>query len=444
MQNEKVTILAQLRPRDGRRPGPLWAAAGVAALSLFGMVAAFGTAPSSLELEGLRQPVVEQLALPPLQTEDFAGDVFVREERVQRGDTVASLLARLGVADTAALNFLRSNGKAAAVYRQLSPGKSVSARVTGEGRLESLLFPLNGGKDIALIVEADGADGFRASEQALKLETQTLVKSAEIRSSLFAAADAAGIPDGIATQLADIFGGDIDFHRDLRKGDRFSVIYESVNHLGRMVRSGRILAAEFINDGRAYRAVWHQDAGGQGGYYGADGKSIRKAFLRSPLEFSRVTSGFSLARFHPVLQETRAHKGIDFGAPTGTRVKATGDGVVEFVGHQGGYGKLIVLRHAGQYQTAYGHLSGYAAGLHKGARVGQGEVIGYVGATGLATGPHLHYEFRVAGVHRNPLTMVLPTAQPLAAEQMDAFRARTAPLLSHFDVVRGSQLARFD
>jgi murein DD-endopeptidase MepM/ murein hydrolase activator NlpD len=251
----------------------------------------------------------------------------------------------------------------------------------------------------------------------------------------------------VATQLADIFGGDIDFHRDLRKGDRFAVIYESVNHLGRAVRSGRILAAEFVNNGKTYRAAWFaDDAGGEntGGYYTAEGKNIRKTFLRSPLEFSRITSGFTSARFHPVLQKWRAHRGVDYGAPVGTRVKATGNGVVEFVGVQGGYGKVVILRHQGRYTTLYGHLSGFASGLRKGSRISQGDVIAFVGATGLASGPHLHYEFRVGDVHQNPLAIALPSAPPLMPQQLAQFQAQTGTHLARLDLIRGFNLAQSD
>jgi murein DD-endopeptidase MepM/ murein hydrolase activator NlpD len=407
------------------------------------MVAAFGTAPSSEEIAAVTRPVVEQLAAPAAEAVAKMADVFVREERIQRGDTVAALLARLGVEGDGALSFLKANPQASVIFRQMGPGKAVTARVGSDGALMSLNFPLNGGKDQVLIVEGS-AGNYRVSEQILPLETRVLMKSAEIRYSLFSATDAAGIPDSVATQLADIFGGDIDFHRDLRKGDRFSVIYESIDFLGKPVRTGRILAAEFVNDGRTYRAVWFEGSDGRAGYYTADGKNIRKVFLRSPLEFSRVTSGFSSGRLHPILNKIRAHQGIDFGAPTGTRVKATGDGVVEFVGRQGGYGNFIILRHQSQYQTAYGHLSGFAAGLHKGARVSQGDVIGYVGTTGLSTGPHLHYEFRVNGVHRNPLAMVLPAAPPLAADQMARFRDGTQEALARLDEIRGSNLALLD
>ena len=410
------------------------------------MVAAFGTVTDSRLEDIPKQLVIEQLALPTLSADADADQSFLREDRVQRGDTVMELLQRLGVDDPAAVGFLKGNATTQSLFRQLSPGKNLTARTGPQGQLQTLIFPLNGGKDQALVIERRG-EQFSASEQALPLETQVVMKTAEIRYSLFGASDAAGIPDTVATQLADIFGGDIDFHRNLRKGDRFAVVYESVNYLGRAVRSGRILAAEFVNNGKAFRAAWFADpAGGENssGYYTADGKNIRKAFLRSPLEFSRITSGFTSARFHPVLQKWRAHKGVDYGAPTGTRVKATGDGVVEYVGIKGGYGKVIILRHQSRYTTLYGHLSGFASGLRKGNRVSQGDLIGFVGATGLASGPHLHYEFRVSDVHQNPLAMALPSAPPLMPKQLVLFRELTSTHLARLDLIRGFNLAQAD
>jgi murein DD-endopeptidase MepM/ murein hydrolase activator NlpD len=439
-----MRILAQLRRYHDAKPGPFWALTGVAALSLFGMVAAFGTAPDSRQIAVARQSVVEQLAAPQPETLAAVGETFIHEDVVQRGDTVAGLLSRLGVIDDEAQGFLRDTPEAAVISRQMGPGKRVTARTDATGHLQSLTFPLNGGKDRAMIVERAGDGRFKASEQVLSMETQVITKSAEIRYSLFAATDAAGIPDSVATGLADIFGGDIDFHRDIRKGDRFSVVYESVNHLGRMIRTGRILAAEFVNDGRTYRAVWFEGEDGKGGYYTPDGKNIRKAFLRSPLEFSRISSGFSSARYHPILHEMRAHKGIDYAAPIGTHVKATGDGVVEFAGWRGGYGNMVILRHQGQFSTVYGHLSRFAPGIRTGARVAQGDVIAFVGMTGLATGPHLHYEFRVAGVQRNPLTIALPTAAPLSPRQLGLFRERSQAILAQLDMLTGSNLAQLD
>jgi murein DD-endopeptidase MepM/ murein hydrolase activator NlpD len=420
-------------------------------LSVFGMVAAFGTVADTrfsdvtqqTIVETLTQPVAAMVAMPS----EYDGG-FLREERVQRGDTVADLLHRLGVDDRGASDFLRNNTSAHALYRQLSPGKTLTAKTGPNGDLHSLIFPLNGGKDLALVIEKTGngsSSGFSAVEKPLNLETRIVFKSAEIRHSLFGASDAAGIPDAIATQLADVFGGDIDFHRDLRKGDRFSVIYESISHLGRAVRSGRIIAAEFVNGGKTFRAAWFSDPTSSehvGGYYTADGKNIRKAFLRSPLEFSRITSGFTSARFHPVLQQWRAHKGIDYGAPTGTRIKATGDGVVESVGIQGGYGKAVVLRHQSRYTTLYAHLSAFAPGLRKGSRVSQGDVIGLVGATGLASGPHLHYEFRINDVHQNPLAVVLPAAPALAQQQLAQFRAQTGEHFSRIEMIREFNIAQ--
>ncbi|HTJ95896.1 MAG TPA: peptidoglycan DD-metalloendopeptidase family protein [Rhodocyclaceae bacterium] len=413
---------------------------------MFGMVAAFGTAPGTSELQVKQQTIVEQLATPlaaelPVTEHSLP---FVREERILRGDTVASLLNRVGADDPAALTFLLNHNTAQAVARQLSPGKNITAQIGDKGELISLVFPLNGGKDQALFVERQGDATFKATERALSLDTQVLIKSAEIRYSLFGATDAAGIPDSVATQLADIFGGDIDFHKDLRKGDRFTVVFESISYQGKQVRTGRILAAEFINDGHAYRAFWYDAPRGSdtpGGYYTAEGKSIRKAFLRSPLEFSRITSGFTTARFHPVLQTWRAHKGIDYGAPIGTKIKSTADGIVEFVGKQNGYGNVVVLRHQSKYTTLYGHMSAFASGLHKGERVSQGDVIGYVGQSGMATGPHLHYEFRINGEHQNPLTIAMPTAAPLTAAQLSDFKNKTQAYLGQIEMTRGGNLA---
>jgi len=406
------------------------------------MVAAFGTAPSTLDLQSRQQSVIEQLSLPLALSAERIEGAFVREERIQRGDSVGSLIARLGIQDESAVQFLRENHGAQAIFRQLSPGKPVTAHVSENGELQMLIYPLNG-KDRALFVER--RDGMlQAKEQALQLETHVFMRSGEIRYSLFGATDSAGLSDGVATQLADIFGGDIDFHRDLRRGDRFSVVYESSSYLGRPMRTGRILAAEFVNNGKTHRAVWYEDVEGKGGYYGADGRNIRKAFLRSPLEFSRITSGFSSSRFHPILQKWRAHQGIDYGAPSGTRVKSTADGVVEFVGNQGGYGRAVILRHQGRYTTLYGHLSGFARGIKKGARIAQGDVIGYVGSSGWSTGPHLHYEFRNNGIFQNPLAMAVPSAPPLGAMQLTKFHAHAQPHLDRLNLIKDSNLALLD
>lgn len=412
--------------------------ATVIAIPCFSVLAAFGIAPDTMVEKVPVNNVIEALELPALTA---AADprALIREERIQRGDTVASLLARLQVEDPAAAQFLRNSKEAKALY-QLIPGKTVRAATTADGKLASLRY-LNGTNLLA--VDRSG-DGYTITEEAAQLEQRVLMKSAEIKSSLFGATDAAGLPDAIATQIAEIFSSDIDFHRDLRKGDTFSVVYEVMYYRGEPVKTGRVLAAEFVNQGKTYRAVYFDYAKNEGGYYTPDGKNLRKQFLRSPLEFSRITSGFSSSRFHPLLQTWRAHRGIDYGAPTGTRVKATADGVVELVGRQGGYGNVVVLRHQSKYTTWYGHLSGYAKGLRKGKRVAQGEVVGYVGATGLATGPHLHYEFRINDVNQNPLRVAMPAAPPITSELRPKFEQVARPYAQRLELLRGTNLARLD
>lgn len=414
-------------------------AAALIALPCFGVVAAFGIAPDTIVETVPVNNIVEELNLPALTPAADSSSTFTREERIQRGDTVASLLARLQIDDPEALQLLRNNKQAKALY-QLVPGKTVRATTTADGGLVNLRY-LNGGNLLA--IDRNGA-GYTIKEEPARLEQRVLMISAQIRNSLFGATDAAGLPDPVATQIADIFSTDIDFHRDLRKGDRFSVVYEMFYHHGEPVKTGRVLSAEFINQGKAYQAVYFQYTDGQGGYYTLDGKNLRKQFLRSPLEFSRITSGFTNARFHPVLQTWRAHKGVDYGAPTGTRVKAAGDGVVEFSGRHGGYGNLIVLHHQSKFTTYYGHLSGFAKGLRKGKRVMQGDVIGYVGATGLATGPHLHYEFRVNDVSQNPSRIAMPSAPPITPGQKPEFEQNAKSYAQRLDLLRGTNLARLD
>lgn len=410
------------------------------ALPFMGVFAAFGIAPETVTELPPVEKVVQEIAIPVVEVTRHINEAYWHEERIQRGDTFASVLTRLQVEDPEAAQALRGNANTRALY-QMVPGRTVRATVTAEGRLLALRY-LAGANLLA--VDRTG-DTLSVSNQPAQLEMRTLMKTGEIRSSLFAAADAVSLSDAVAMQIADIFSTDIDFHRDLRKGDRFSVVYEVFYHEGEAVKSGRVLAAEFTNQGKTYRALYFQNAEGEGGYYTAEGKNIRKAFLRSPIEFSRITSGFTHARFHPILKQWRAHKGIDYGAPAGTRIRATADGVVEFAGrHQGGYGNLVVLRHQSKYATWYGHLSGFANGIRKGGRIAQGDVIGYVGATGLATGPHLHYEFRINDVHHDPLRVAMPAAPPITAENQAAFTATAQPLMLRLELVRGSNFARLD
>lgn len=437
MQHAKGVILAQKNRAPHRRRG--WIAA-LAALPLFGVVAAFGIAPDTLVDPLPVERVVQEITLPAVTRSDGEAPVFVHEDRVGKGDTLAGLLARLKVDDPQAMQFLRQS-KDAKPLAQLRPGRSLRAQVTDDGELVSLSYLTPSGT--LFTVEREG-DGFKAGEQAIALERRLTMRSGEIRSSLFAATDAAGIADAIAGQIAEIFSTEIDFHRDLRRGDRFSVVFEAFYHEGEPVKLGRVVAAEFINQGRTYQAVWFEAPDGGGAYYAADGRSLRKAFLRSPLEFTRITSGFSM-RFHPILQTWREHRGIDYAAPVGTRVRATGDGVVDFAGRQGAYGNLVILKHmGGKYHTYYAHLSGFERGITRGARVRQGDIIGFVGQTGLATGPHLHYEFHVGGVQQDPLRMVMPEAAPITAELRPHFDQHAGPLAQRLELLRTTNLARLD
>lgn len=412
----------------------------LSALPLLGVVTAFGIMPQNLTGDFEQHLVVEEITLPAATSGSERMASFWRNERIQRGDTIADLLRRLSVEDPAASDYLRKN-KAAEPLRLLSVGKEVRSEIASDGSLLALRFLNNNGEQT--LIERIGR-GFKTSTTPAQLEQRVFMRTGEIKTSLFAATDEAGLADPIANQMAEIFGGDIDFHRDLRKGDRFAVIYEMAYNNGIPMRTGRILAAEFINQGTSYRAMYFQKTNYSGDYFTPEGKSMRKAFLRSPIEFSRVSSGFTRSRFHPVLNKWRAHKGVDYAAPTGTKVRVTSDGTVTFVGRQGGYGNVVMISHQGVYTTVYGHLSRFAGGLHRGQRVSQGETIGYVGMTGLASGPHLHYEFKVSGVHRDPLHVALPDAAPISPVQKTAFQDATRGLNEQLSLLRNARLAKLD
>ena len=420
----------------------------VAASSLFLALCAFGAAgvapiaPDAAELpvraitEELRLPTLSEQVEKLVPSEQF----YIAEERIRAGDTLASLLARLGVADEAVARFIRSDATARPLM-QLRPGRKVQAKLSEDGSLQSLSTAYTEGRDPVvknLVISRDG-EQFKVEESPAHLERRVEMRSAEIRSSLFAATDAAQIPDAIALQLVDMFSTSIDFASDLRKGDRFSVVYETLWQGGDFVRTGRVLAAEFRNAGTTYQTVWFDEPGSRhgGGYFGFDGKSLKKAFLKSPLEFSRVSSGFSM-RTHPISGKWKQHKGVDFAAPSGTPIRAAADGVIDFAGGQGGYGNVVVIKHWSNYSTAYAHMSRFAAGMRKGVRVSQGEVIGYVGSTGWSTGPHLHYEFRVNNQPRDPMRVEVPNAQPLAGAELQRFQA-VASEMSHRLALLGSQ-----
>lgn len=409
-------------------------------LPLLGVVTAFGLVPQSdLDLTSTKV-AIEEIALPKVTVDETAAASYWRNERMQRGDTVDELLRRLSIEDAAASDYLRKSAEAES-FRKLPVGTEVQAETTATGGLIALRYLGDNSAQI-LIDKQDGA--FHTKTLPAQLENRLFVRTGEIKTNLYSATDEAGLPEAAANQLNELFSGDIDFHHDLRKGDKFTVVYEMTYSNGALLHTGRIQAAEFINQGHAYRAVYFQKDAQHGDYYTPEGKSMHKAFLRSPVEFSRISSGFTTARFHPILKKWRAHKGVDFAAPMGTRVKVTADGIVSLVGKQNSYGNVIMVNHQGRYTTVYGHLSRFAKGLHQGQRVAQGDVIGYVGMTGWATGPHLHYEFRVNGQQRDPLRVALPDAKPIDSTYLAAFQPVANDFVARLNLLRNTNLAKLD
>ncbi len=383
--------------------------------------------------------VVETVSVPaPAQEAPAAPELvhynLYRSDVSRANDTVEALLRRLGLDDPAGADALRRDALIQSnllgrTGRQLSVVASEKQTLL---KLTARWSPDDDGNFKRLIFEKT-ATGYASRVETVPLSASLRIASATIESSLFASADEAGIPDAVAIQIAEIFSGDIDFHRELRKGDRYAVVYEVLEGDGEPLRAGRVLSTEFTNNGKTFQAVWFQEpapgqtesmadgrptrALGRGGYYTPEGNSLKRAYLASPLAFSRVTSGFKM-RLHPILQTWRAHTGVDYAAPLGTPVRATGDGVVDFAGVQGGYGNVVFIRHRNNQVTVYAHLSRIF--VQRGQRVEQGQNIAATGATGWATGPHLHYEFRVNGQFQNPLTIarnsesvpVSPAARP--------------------------------
>ncbi|HEY5635210.1 MAG TPA: peptidoglycan DD-metalloendopeptidase family protein [Burkholderiaceae bacterium] len=414
-------------------------AIATAVMGALGAVTAFGVAP----LAQTEMPEVERVIelLPVSITAPDPIERFSQTETIRRGDTLAQLMSRMGATDAEFLRFASSDPTARKVL-QLRAGRTVQVDVDDAGRVLRYAYRLGSIEEAGdeaptrLEIRRQG-DGFTALQAPIPLERSVEIRSVEIRSSLFAATDDAGIPESVAIKIADIFGGDIDFQRDLRKGDRLRVVYETIREADSLdsAAGSRVLAVEFQNNGKKYDAFWFADEG-RGEYYNFEGRSLKKAFLRNPLEFSRVTSGFSNSRLHPIHRDWRAHRGVDFGAPTGTKVRATADGTVSFAGRQRGYGNVVIVQHRNNHSTLYAHLNGFASGLRKGARVTQGDTIGYVGRTGWATGPHLHYEIAIGGKQVNPLTVALPEGRTLDAGE----RARLVQAVAE---VR-EQMLRFD
>ncbi|WP_171035299.1 peptidoglycan DD-metalloendopeptidase family protein [Limnobacter alexandrii] len=387
--------------------------------------------------------VVEAVELNLADQGVYTFDPLVAEERIRRGDTLVGLLERMGVSTTGLASFMAQD-KTARNLVNLRAGRVLTVQQTADGDLQWLRYKSGIDEDSQesiLIRKVNGQ--FSASLESVNFEKQIVFRSGRIESSLFAAADKAGMPDSVAIQLTEIFGSDIDFHRELRKGDEFKVVYEDLTLEGRSARSGRVLAVEFVNNNKPFKAYWFAPSGNRNaGYYNEEGRSLKKSFLRSPLAFSRISSGFTPRRFHPIQKRWKAHNGVDYAAPTGTPIMATASGTVKFSGWQNGYGNFVEIQHHSGYSTAYAHLSRFGKGVKVGQKVEQGDVIGYVGATGWATGPHLHYEFRVNRVPKNPLSITVAQAEPLDRSSFSEFKRVQLALDRRMELATAQRLAR--
>ena len=347
---------------------------------------------------------------------------------VKRGDSLSLIFQRKQLSGQV-LHEIMSLGDEVNTLKHLRPGDQLRFNIE-DGDLKSLEYDLR--LDEILQVSKT-ADSYSVNIINAELDTKLYAASGIINDSLFLAAQAVGLSDNITMQLIGLFGWDIDFALEVRKGDKFHVIYEKHYRDGVLAHRGRILAAEFINRGKSFKAVRYQHPDGYSRYYSENGHSMRKAFLRTPVKFSRISSHFNPYRKHPILNRIRAHRGVDYAAPTGTSIRAAGDGVVKLAANKGGYGKTVIIQHGGNYSTLYGHLSRYSKNIKRGKSVQQGQIIGYVGSTGLATGPHLHYEFQINGQHHNPLTVKLPKETRISDSLLNNFKHQTEPLLARLD-----------
>ncbi len=406
-------------------------------LPLIGGVVAYTMATREPSLVAPRQVIglqnlppieIKDLTIPTVMPPSLLGDTV--EFVVRRNDTMDRIFRQLKLNLTDLASIREVPGVQERLDR-LSVGDMITL-VHDEGLVQSLTRRISETEILSVTRENEG---FAAEVIATPLDIKEVRAQGTIESSLFAAARAAGVSSDIILQMAnDIFGWEIDFALDIQPGDKFSLVYEQKYRDGNFIGNGRILAADFINNGTLHRAVYFESTDGKvGDYYAPDGRSMRRQFLRAPLEFTRISSNFNPKRRHPILNSIRAHKGVDYAATTGTPIKAAGEGRVRFVGNKGGYGRVVELEHGGGVATLYGHMSKFANGLRNGQRVRQGSIIGYVGSSGAATGPHLHYEYRVNGVHKNPRTVLLPDAAPISDDYRVEFRSLSRQLLSKLD-----------
>jgi murein DD-endopeptidase MepM/ murein hydrolase activator NlpD len=401
--------------------------------------------PAEQSISFIKQAVAIETA-PVLQPEAVNTAEMIEDKppethtlvyKIENGDSLASIFKKHDLSANLLHRIVHSS-ETAKKLTDIRPGEMLFVELDNEQNFLGLR--LEQSKVKSLRITAVG-DGFETAELSREVEVRTNHVGGTIENSFYVAAKEAGLSENLIMQMAGIFGWDIDFALEIRSGDRFTVIFEEDYLDGEKLRDGPILAAEFFNQGHTYRALLYTDNTGRSDYYSPDGRSMRKAFLRAPVDFRRISSRFARERYHPVLGKKRPHRGVDYAAKTGTPIKAAGDGKIIHRGTKGGYGKTVIIKHGQTYTTLYGHLSRYNKKAKRGSKVKQGQVIGYVGSTGLATGPHLHYEFRVNGVHRNPLTVKLPAAEPIAKKYREDFQLKIAPLISQLELITRTLVA---
>ncbi|MCU7837603.1 MAG: peptidoglycan DD-metalloendopeptidase family protein [gamma proteobacterium symbiont of Taylorina sp.] len=396
--------------------------------------------PDSSSIDDKQSLVKKEFKLPALsKTNTAKSNIESKTVIVKKGDSLSAIFKRLSLSATT-LHKIMNSGKEAKRLTRIKPGQKFTILLSKQ-KFESLHYHINS-IDTLIISKKDKT--FVSHLESKDIQIQHQFASVTIENSLFLAGSKAGLSVSTIMELAQIFGWDIDFALDVRKGDSFTILYEEKFVNDKKIANGHILSAEFINRGKVYQAVRFTDSSGHTDYYSEKGLSMRKAFLRTPVEFSRISSRFSLSRNHPLLKRKRPHKGVDYAASRGTPIKAVGDGKVIFKGNKGGYGRVIILQHGSKYSTLYAHMNSYNRKMRNGRRVKQGQTIGYVGSSGLATGPHLHYEFRVHGVHRNPLTVSLPSAAPIAKKYRHNFQTTAETLISQLKLRKQETIALKD
>lgn len=420
----------------------------IGGICTFAAVTAFGVAPLADSAVPEQRLMSEPLLINTVSAAN-SDTSFVQHEKIRRGETLSSLLSRMGVNDDEIAGFVRRDRTARGLL-ELRPGRTVSASLSADRSVESLNYRLGseGSLDQAKRLVIRRSDGrLEAVEEPLQLERSVEIRSAEVRRTLAEALEAADIPDSLVTRMGDIFGTEVDLRKDVRRGDRLRVVYQTVREAGSLEPPTveRILAVQFRGGQRKLEAVWFDRGNGNGDYYSFDGRSLSRTFLASPLEFTRVSSNYTEARLHPIFRDWRAHKGVDMPAPIGTKVRTTADGTIKFIGRQNGYGNVIIVQHNARYQTLYAHLNDFAQGLEQGSRVLQGDVIGTVGMTGWSTGPHLHFEFHIDGEHVDPMAAIEQSpARLLQGDEKVRFANVAGQFRSRFGLLESQLVARFE